>query len=205
MGHVFLRTEAIERLAALQLHSLTAADRRELLLGWWGDDEGCESIDETVDTRVKGIPEALRPLLCGREWYDHAESPDYDPLLLMALSQQFYGVLNSYILQALRERAIPVDAISGDPEPMFPCPCCGYVAIPRRGEYDICPVCLWEDEGLRGTVWSGRMGPNHITIESGRANFHRYGVCDPARPPRPDPDARRKYARGPGIGKACHV
>ncbi len=26
------------------------------------------------------------------------------------------------------------------------CLCCGYRTLPARGDYDICPVCFWEDE-----------------------------------------------------------
>jgi len=28
----------------------------------------------------------------------------------------------------------------------YSCPCCGYLTLPERGAYDICPVCFWEDD-----------------------------------------------------------
>ncbi len=28
------------------------------------------------------------------------------------------------------------------------CPCCDYFTLDRRGDFDICPVCGWEDDGL---------------------------------------------------------
>jgi len=26
------------------------------------------------------------------------------------------------------------------------CPCCGYPTLNARGEYELCPICWWEDE-----------------------------------------------------------
>ncbi|KAA1374640.1 CPCC family cysteine-rich protein [Aeromicrobium fastidiosum] len=31
---------------------------------------------------------------------------------------------------------------------MHPCPCRGYRTLPGQGDYDLCPVYWWEDEGL---------------------------------------------------------
>lgn len=44
---------------------------------------------------------------------------------------------------------------------MHSCPCCGYRTLPGRGDYDLCPVCWWEDEGLDPWEYSG---PNHQTL-----------------------------------------
>ncbi|MFF4227749.1 CPCC family cysteine-rich protein [Streptomyces sp. NPDC001820] len=27
------------------------------------------------------------------------------------------------------------------------CPCCGFVTLGERGNYEICSVCFWEDDG----------------------------------------------------------
>jgi hypothetical protein len=44
---------------------------------------------------------------------------------------------------------------------MHACPCCGYKTLPGRGDYDLCPVCWWEDEGLLPWEYSG---PNAQTL-----------------------------------------
>ena len=40
----------------------------------------------------------------------------------------------------------------------YACPCCGFLTLPSRGGYDICPVCFWEDDGqddpAADEVWS---------------------------------------------------
>jgi hypothetical protein len=35
----------------------------------------------------------------------------------------------------------------GHSGPRHPCPCCGYKTLPGRADYDLCPVCWWEDDG----------------------------------------------------------
>jgi hypothetical protein len=61
------------------------------------------------------------------------------------------------------------------------CPCCGYLTLPRRGDYDICKVCFWEDDGqddhdadiIRG-------GPNgSLSLTQARLNFKQFGACEP--------------------------
>lgn len=75
----------------------------------------------------------------------------------------------------------------------FRCPCCGYLTLDARGDYDICPVCYWEDDGQddhdAATV---RGGPNGVlSLNDARANYRRVGACEQrfindVRPPRPD-------------------
>jgi hypothetical protein len=44
---------------------------------------------------------------------------------------------------------------------MYSCPCCGYKTLPGRGDYDTCPVCAWEDEGVEPWEYSD---PNAQTL-----------------------------------------
>src|SRR6266498_5684205 len=50
-----------------------------------------------------------------------------------------------------------------DKTPRHQCPCCDYVSLPERGQYLICHVCFWEDDGLDvdqlDTHWSE---PHHF-------------------------------------------
>ncbi|HEX6178677.1 MAG TPA: CPCC family cysteine-rich protein [Thermoanaerobaculia bacterium] len=76
---------------------------------------------------------------------------------------------------------------------LAPCPCCSYRTLERRGDYDICPVCFWEDDGSDDP--QRYSSPNHMTLEEGRANFARYGACSPEHVKHVDPDGPRKYSR----------
>lgn len=51
---------------------------------------------------------------------------------------------------------------------MHPCPCCGYKTLPSRGDYALCPVCWWEDEGLEPWVVSG---PNGRTLVAAQMEY----------------------------------
>ena len=47
-----------------------------------------------------------------------------------------------------------------------PCPCCGYMSLPKPHSYEICEVCFWEDGGAE---------PNRMELEEAQENFRLYG------------------------------
>jgi hypothetical protein len=60
------------------------------------------------------------------------------------------------------------------------CPCCYYVTLEERNNYEICSVCYWEDEGEK---WDQKLdlesGANHgITLREARRNFNEFGASD---------------------------
>ena len=66
-----------------------------------------------------------------------------------------------------------------DSTPREQCPCCDYISLPERGNYLICPICFWEDDGLDLDQLDVSSGPNHgITLREGRANFAKFGACE---------------------------
>jgi hypothetical protein len=73
------------------------------------------------------------------------------------------------------------------------CPCCGCKTLDKRGDFDICSVCFWEDDGqddYDADVVRG--GPNgSLSLTQARANYRQFGACDEqmvcnVRPPRPE-------------------
>ncbi|WP_437939840.1 CPCC family cysteine-rich protein [Sorangium sp. So ce341] len=66
-----------------------------------------------------------------------------------------------------------------EPSPaLAQCPCCDYFSLPCQGEYEICEVCFWEDDGGDVGDLDRYSGPNHMTLREGRDNFRRIGACD---------------------------
>lgn len=66
-----------------------------------------------------------------------------------------------------------------DPTPRHRCPCCDYMSLSERGNYVICSVCFWEDDGLDHDQIDIGSGPNHgITLRQGRENFQKFGACE---------------------------
>ncbi len=65
------------------------------------------------------------------------------------------------------------------------CPCCGYPSLDRRGAFDICSICWWEDDG-QDDPDADRVagGPNaDYSLTEARANFTahqtQYRPADP--------------------------
>ena len=74
-------------------------------------------------------------------------------------------------------------AASGIHEPAIPgvrhaCPCCGYPTLGKRGGYEICELCDWEDDGQddphADEEWGGPNG--HYSLTDARRNFRRHGT-----------------------------
>ena len=51
---------------------------------------------------------------------------------------------------------------------MHSCPCCGYRTLPGRFDYDLCPVCWWEDDGVEPWEYSG---PNAQTLVEAQQEY----------------------------------
>lgn len=69
---------------------------------------------------------------------------------------------------------------SDDAAPLLACPCCGYATLPGRDDYDICPICFWEDDGHDDDdADDARGGPNGVSLTAARINFLRVGVAEP--------------------------
>jgi hypothetical protein len=60
------------------------------------------------------------------------------------------------------------------------CPCCRCMTLGERGGFEICPVCLWEDDGQDDQDASVvRGGPNgSLSLSQARENFKAFGACD---------------------------
>ena len=80
-------------------------------------------------------------------------------------------------------------------QPSLPlrCPCCGCKTLGARGDFEICPVCFWEDDGQDDhDADVVRGGPNGgLSLTQARANYRQFGACDTrsranVRPPRLD-------------------
>ena len=75
----------------------------------------------------------------------------------------------------------PVENVTRPPDGgPYPCPCCGFVTLPERGGYDICPVCFWEDDGQdEHDADRVRGGPNYsLSLTEARRNFTRMGAVE---------------------------
>lgn len=66
-------------------------------------------------------------------------------------------------------------------EVRYACHCCGYPTLGSLGEFEICSLCCWEDDGQDDADADlVRGGPNHsFSLVEARENFERYRVIYP--------------------------
>jgi hypothetical protein len=69
---------------------------------------------------------------------------------------------------------------SQPPQLPLRCPCCRCKSLTKRGEFEVCPICYWEDDGqddhdadvIRG-------GPNRrLSLTQARANYRLFYACE---------------------------
>jgi hypothetical protein len=160
------RREAAEILARHDLAELRAEERESLLQDWWS--VGAEDPD------YHRLPELVRVMLARNEGPDDPQDPIHDHLLILALRRTYVGVINDYLQRRLSTLGHPVE-VDGDVEWLHACRCCGYRTLARRAQYDVCPVCFWEDDGTSHED-GGAAGPNHMTLGEARRTFEETGA-----------------------------
>ncbi len=176
------RNEAIHLLVQQDLTQLSREEREAMLLDWW-------SIDAN-DPKYGTLPDSLKAAIAQSDEPNDPEMSFYDPLLHLALEHSYAGVLNSYLMSRIATLGHN-DLVEGAVEMLETCPCCRYRSLRLRGEYEICRVCFWEDDGM--TELDSVSGPNHITLREGRLNTQRYGAVTESAREHILPDGRMRY------------
>lgn len=165
------RADAIAALARRRLASLSEADRAEqlgcMLNEHWSGAGDWPLLDPSVRDELENKELAADPA-----------DPRYDAVLLMWLHSELAPVTNAYL-----EEQLGVDEVSGEPDRLESCPCCGRRTLGERSINAICPVCWWEDDGQdNDDADAVTEGPNHhLSLTQARANYLRHGLADPKR------------------------
>jgi hypothetical protein len=105
------------------------------------------------------------------------------------------GVVNAYLERRLAALGHAV-SVEGQVEDLRACRCCEFRTLPHAGEYDICPVCFWEDDGSSSE--DAFSGPNRMTLREARAGFAEFGAIAAAMLPHVLADGPERYAHGAG-------
>jgi hypothetical protein len=178
-----LRNDAVEILAVHRLGQLSEKQRDRIL----------------EERRDEGDPDDSSPVgdspigICDGGSLGHKRGEEEKGVLLEALRHELYGVTNSYLEDEIARAGYGPFEVIGEAEVLFECPCCRFRTLDRRGEYDICNVCFWEDNGCNDP--ERYCGPNHMTLAEGRTNFERLGVSEPGAEDFVDPNRMRRYSR----------
>lgn len=57
-----------------------------------------------------------------------------------------------------------------------PCPCCGYDTLTAASNYEVCPICFWEDVPATDLIM--RITSNRVTLLQAQQNFLAIGACE---------------------------
>lgn len=178
------RNDAIARIAAEDLTQLNVEDRENLLIDWW-------TIDE-MDPEFALLPQALRSMVSQEYVPGDAANPIYNSLLELAIRHTYLGVLNSYLQQRLLKVGVDVNVV-GQVEDLNKCPCCGYRVHESQGDFEVCPVCYWEDDGTAND--KRYSSANHMTLEEARSNFERIGAAHDGLKDKVLKDGKLRYSK----------
>jgi hypothetical protein len=182
------RDMLVWEIAAREVKNLPPERRSTLLLDWWtlgDDDPAWEKLPVDLRKELQSADDAGDPL-----------DKRYDPLLVIALSRGFLGMKNEYLLRRARNLGMDVENVVGEPELLDVCPCCLYRTLQEQGGYNVCPICLWEDDGQRKLdVYSH---PNRMTLREGRAIFALSGSSMPQSSGTAHGELREAYSRYEG-------
>lgn len=61
---------------------------------------------------------------------------------------------------------------------MTTCQCCGYKTIEEKNNYEICPICFWEDDIYQNENQFSNGGANKISLVNAQMNFIKFACCD---------------------------
>lgn len=185
--------EAIDLLSENDLNQLGEKERQEQLdIMMYHEDWSDEPLWSHISHEVK------------KEFAEQSKILDpfnskYNSVLKLWLRSKYLGAQNEFLLDRVTSLKPEIIEIIGQPYQLFSCPCCGYQTLDSLGDYDICKVCWWEDDGQDNHNASKLMGgPNYgITLIRARINFLKYGIYDPSREDlKKTQEPKEKYIKG---------
>ncbi len=178
------RDEVITAICEHELKELSTEMRQDFILCWWDIDE--------EDPEFSRLPTSLQTeMMTSEEAPQDCSDSRYNPLLLEALKNNYFGVTNEYLSERLARITKQVVKVNGEAEQLLDCPCCQYQTLQTRSMYDICPVCNWEDDGTNNI--DEYSSPNHMTLAEGKNYFMKFGSVDKRKEISTLSDMKKRY------------
>ena len=164
------RPQAITQLAAYMAAQLPPHERRAVLASVRGE-------DWSDNPHWKDLPVDIQTLLGSRDTaLPESLDPAFEPAIQMVLEVRARHYSGRYLTRALASVGVAVHSPIPDPTSVVACPCCGLGTLDARGEYAICPVCGWEDDGQDNPTATQRGGPNPVSLLEARLQVARTGT-----------------------------
>jgi len=159
------RGKAIELICKKEMTILNRESRECHILNYW-------SLD-AEDIEFNRLSKVLQNNILLNEYpIGDMTSSLYDELILLSLKLNYKGVKNSFLKKKLFKNHLGYYNVYGKVEILEVCPCCMYRTLDYRGEYNICPLCFWEDEGIINDKMPNLYSsPNRMSLVSAQKKF----------------------------------
>lgn len=148
------REQAVDILAHLELKALTREQRLDHLdvlsceySSRLTGDTDSEDDDEWDLNYQSCVSEDVRREIDKGKFTDVMDAR-FDLAILQSVKFGFRKYSNNYLRRALKAFGHLAKEVVGKELRHIPCPACGADTLDKRGGYDICDVCWWEDDGL---------------------------------------------------------
>ena len=151
MSLKLLRPQALELVGYFSLLDLSILERENILVDIFSEDDEYENISDF-------------------------SNPVYNVKINEYLKEKIKGVTNVYLATLLSSRIQKEIDVIGEQELLEPCPCCFYRTLEVRGQYNVCPVCFWEDDG--SDLLEQYSPVNRMTLQEARINFSESGMMN---------------------------
>jgi len=130
------------------------------------------------------------------------ESPDDRPSDISFLIRRYFELefaeyTNRYLTGCLQLQFQSAVEVFGKEPKLHPCNCCGYLTIDKPGQYSICKVCFWEDDGTNED--SRYSGPNKMTLGEAKEHFAQLGAMSTSCLSFLGPDRTERFHFNPDI------
>lgn len=159
-----IRKKAIRILAEYESKNVFTRDREAMIFDIW------HSLDKN-EKDFQNLSQELKNDILNRENPDFKCTKKYDELVILYIIETYKGVKNEFIANKLEQYVKTEIIIEGKVEALKKCPCCSYKTLEERGQYFICPVCFWEDDGNNDPEKVSSC--NQLTLKEARLNFEK--------------------------------
>lgn len=139
------RNELIKELLEYRFNNADYDERDLIINDNWGFTQ--------IEADHSDYPCELKEELLNEYFPKHDIMSDfYDPLIKDVIVTELSDRKNADLLEMYRFYTGIDTEISGSDDicnkKLYRCPCCNNNTIEERGQYIICPVCDWEDDGI---------------------------------------------------------
>lgn len=106
------------------------------------------------------------------------DSSDYTDAIINYYQITLTGVSNSYLEKKLLQITDNALLVVGAVEILRKCPCCNFKTLRTTGEYEICRVCYWEDDGI--ILEEQYSNVNRMSLKEAKQNFINKALNNPS-------------------------